>query len=265
METSGDGLSFALGWTWGRRACGRPWSTCKAAPSPSASRRSRRPIHSRPGPSSSRLRGGQRRRRRSALPWPRDTRRRAGHRHRPRLHGLHRRGLDCDGEPLRPALLWMDQRAFREADEISATGDPVLRFVSGRVSPEWMLPKALWLKRNEPEVYARARRIVECTDWMMFRLTGEWTLSLNHVAVKWNYARPDGGWPVGLLEAVGLADLLGKWPERIVPLGVERRTLEQDEPQASWGCEPGFPLPKGGSTPTWACSAWGRRATATSR
>jgi ribulose kinase len=51
--------------------------------------------------------------------------------------------LDALGEPLRPALLWMDQRAFKEADEINRTGDPVLRFVSGQVSPEWMLPKAL--------------------------------------------------------------------------------------------------------------------------
>ena len=102
---------------------------------------------------------------------------------------------DADGEPLRPALLWMDQRAFQEAEIISGTGDPVLRFVSGRVSPEWMLPKALWLKRNEPEVYARARRMVECTDWMMYRLTGEWTLSLNHIAVKWNYARPTAAGP----------------------------------------------------------------------
>ena len=57
-----------------------------------------------------------------------------------------------------------------------------------------MLPKALWLKRNEPEVYGRAGRVVECTDWFMHRLTGEWTLSLNNVSVKWNYARPDGGW-----------------------------------------------------------------------
>ena len=122
-------------------------------------------------------------------------------------------GLDCtactvvacdlEGKPLRPALLWMDQRSFREADAISATGDPVLRYVSGRVSPEWMLPKALWLKTNEPETYRRAGRIVECTDWMMYRLTGEWTLSLNHVAVKWNYARPDGGWPLAPAEGGG--------------------------------------------------------------
>jgi FGGY-family pentulose kinase len=126
---------------------------------------------------------------------------------------------DADARPLFPALLWMDQRAFREADDISGTGDPVLRYVSGRVSPEWMLPKALWLKRNKPELYEKAARVVEGTDWMMHRLTGDWTLSLNHVAVKWNYARPDGGWPLGLLRDVGLEDLPEKWPARIVPLG----------------------------------------------
>jgi len=118
-------------------------------------------------------------------------------------------GLDCtactvvacrtDAVPLRPALLWMDQRAHREAQEISQTGDASLRFVSGAVSPEWMLPKALWLKRHEPAVYDEARRIVECTDWFMFRLTGEWTLSLNNVTVKWNYDRPEGGWSAALL------------------------------------------------------------------
>ncbi|MFO0960121.1 MAG: FGGY family carbohydrate kinase [Isosphaeraceae bacterium] len=100
----------------------------------------------------------------------------------PRIAGI---GLDCtactvvaadrDGEPLRPALLWMDQRSHAEADEISATGDPALRYASGRLSPEWMLPKALWLKRNEPVTYSRADRIVECTNWLMHRPTGEWT------------------------------------------------------------------------------------------
>jgi FGGY-family pentulose kinase len=155
--------------------------------------------------------------------------------------------LACDmaGQPHRPALLWMDQRAFREAAEISDTKDPVLRYVSGRVSPEWMLPKALWLKRNQPEVYDRAERIVECTDWMMFRLTGEWTLSLNHVAVKWNYARPDGGWPVGLMKAVGLEDLLQKWPARIVPLGKGGARLS--EPAArELGLPAGIPVAQGG-------------------
>ena len=164
-------------------------------------------------------------------------------------------GLDCTactvvacdvaGQPLRPALLWMDQRSYREADEISATGHPVLRYVSGRVSPEWMLPKALWLKRNEPEIYDRAERVVECTDWMMFQLTGEWTLSLNHVAVKWNYARPDGGWPTALLNSVGIGDLLAKWPARIIPLGKGDARLSEKAASAL-GLFAGTPVAQGG-------------------
>jgi FGGY-family pentulose kinase len=164
-------------------------------------------------------------------------------------------GLDCtactvlacqaDGMPLRRALLWMDQRSFREADEISATGDPILRYVSGVVSPEWMLPKALWLKRHEPAVYARAERIVECTDWFMHRLTGAWTLALNHVSVKWNYARPDGGWSRSLLAAAGLDDLLAKWPADLVPLGKGDGRLSV--PAASeLGLRPGTPVAQGG-------------------
>ncbi|HEX8199873.1 MAG TPA: FGGY-family carbohydrate kinase [Isosphaeraceae bacterium] len=155
--------------------------------------------------------------------------------------------LACDaaGTPLRKALLWMDQRAYREAEQITATGDPALRYVSGRVSPEWMLPKALWLKRHEPEVYSRADRIVECTDWLMHRLTGQWTLSLNHVTVKWNSARPDGGWPRALMNAVGLDDLPATWPVRIVPLGRAEATLSPAAAEAL-GLRAGTPVAQGG-------------------
>ncbi len=164
-------------------------------------------------------------------------------------------GLDCtactvlpcrtDGTPLGRALLWMDQRAFREAEEISATRDPSLRYVSGVVSPEWMLPKALWLKRHEAALYVRAEQLIECTDWFMFRLTGQWTLSLNHVTVKWNYARPDGGWSAALLSQVGLADLPAKWPARVIPLG--KGDLRLSEVAArELGLRPGIPVAQGG-------------------
>ena len=164
-------------------------------------------------------------------------------------------GLDCtactvlpcrrDGTPLRRALLWMDQRAVREAEEISATGDATLRYVSGVVSPEWMLPKAAWLTRNEPKVYAQSERMVECTDWFMHRLTGAWTLSLNNVTVKWNYARPDGGWSKALLARIGLADLPDKWPPAIVPLGKGEARLGSRAAQ-DFGLKVGTPVAQGG-------------------
>lgn len=150
-----------------------------------------------------------------------------------------------DATPLRPALLWMDQRSFREAEEISATKDPILRYVSGTVSPEWMLPKALWLFRNEPRTFDRADRIVECTDWMMYRLTGQWTLSLNHVTVKWNYASPEGGWSDALLAAVGLSDLKSKWPRQIVALGKGEGVLS-DQAASELGLRAGTPVAQGG-------------------
>ena len=57
-----------------------------------------------------------------------------------------------------------------------------------------LLPGQAAVAHAEGEVYAQADRVVECTNWFMHQLTGRWTLSLNHVAVKWNYARPEGGW-----------------------------------------------------------------------
>jgi FGGY-family pentulose kinase len=164
-------------------------------------------------------------------------------------------GLDCtactvlpcarDGTPLRRALLWMDQRADREADEVSATGDPCLRYVSGVVSPEWMLPKALWLKRHEPDLYDRTGRLVECTDYFMHRLTGAWTLSLNHLAVKWNYVRPEGGWRPEFLRRIGLDDLPARWPSAVVPLGRGEGRLTAAAAE-QLGLRAGTPVAQGG-------------------
>src|SRR3974377_22734 len=80
---------------------------------------------------------------------------------------------------------------------------------------------------------------------MMFQLTGEWTLSLNHVAVKWNYARPDGGWPLALMTAVGLGDLPGKWPQRILPLGKGEARLDAAA-ALDLGLDVGTPVAQGG-------------------
>ena len=88
--------------------------------------------------------------------------------------------------------MWMDERAVAEADEITATASPVLKYSGGKVSPQWMLPKTLWLLRHEPELFERAFRIVEQTDFLTYRLTGEWSLGYNNLVAKWNYANPVG-------------------------------------------------------------------------
>ncbi|SDZ41156.1 ribulokinase [Jannaschia faecimaris] len=130
--------------------------------------------------------------------------------------------LDDAGKPVRPCLLWMDVRAHREAAEVLATGAPSLRINgggAGPVSPEWMLPKALWIKRHEPEVWARATRIGEYQDFMTLRLTGRWVASLNNLTMRWHYQTRQGGWPDALLAQLDLKDLRDRWPSEITAPG----------------------------------------------
>jgi ribulose kinase len=130
--------------------------------------------------------------------------------------------LDADGKPLRPSIIWMDVRASAEADAVLATGDQALQANGGGrgpVSAEWMIPKALWIARNEPEIFEKADTICEYQDFMTLRLTGEKAASLNNVSLRWHYSTDRGGFPVTLLEKLGLGALLQKWPSRVVAPG----------------------------------------------
>ena len=127
--------------------------------------------------------------------------------------------LTEDGTPLRPALLWMDERAHAEADEVSATGHEVLRYCGGKISPQWMIPKGRWLEAHEPALFASARWIVDEADFFTLRLTGRMTASLNNATAKWNYVRPLGGWPADFLRAARAETLAAKWPADVLPVG----------------------------------------------
>lgn len=143
--------------------------------------------------------------------------------------------LDEDGRALRPALLWMDVRAHAEAEAVLATGDPRLKLNgagNGPVSAEWMIPKALWLKRNEPEVYTAAHTICEYQDFLVMRLTGERCASLDNAGLRWHYSSRDGGWPHGILEGICMEELEGKWPGRVVPPGEVVGTLTRKAGEA---------------------------------
>jgi len=130
--------------------------------------------------------------------------------------------VDEDGTPLRPAMIWMDVRSAGEAADVAASGDPALRINSdgrGPVSAEWMIPKSLWMKRNQPELFGKAARVCEYQDYINWRLTGRWVGSLNNMAVRWHYQSREGGLPISLLDQLGIAELADKWPPLIVRPG----------------------------------------------
>lgn len=155
--------------------------------------------------------------------------------------------LDQYFKPLRPAILWMDARAASQAKRIAQCGDEALRYNGyGNVSHEWMPCKALWVKENEPEVYQSAAYVMECIDWLMQKLTGNLTASLNNVSARWYYDNRKGGFPASFYEKIGLGDLLAKFPSEVLPMGAQQGTLSNSAAH-DLGLLPGIPVAQGGA------------------
>ncbi len=94
------------------------------------------------------------------------------------MHGLV--CLDEHDRVLRPAILWNDQRTGAECAEIEERVglERLISLTGNRALPGFTAPKLLWLRRYEPDVYRRIRRIVLPKDYVRFRLTGEWAIDV---------------------------------------------------------------------------------------
>ena len=89
------------------------------------------------------------------------------------MHGLC--ALDATGEPLRPCILWNDQRTGDQCAEITRRvgAARVLQLTGNPVLTGFTAPKLLWMAQNEPALYARIGHVLLPKDYVRYRLTGE--------------------------------------------------------------------------------------------
>ncbi|CAN5713503.1 xylulokinase [soil metagenome] len=126
------------------------------------------------------------------------------------MHGLV--PLDDADEVIRPALLWNDGRTGEEVDEIhrrigrarlvERTGNPA---VTG-----FQLPKLLWLRRHEPEAFARTRLAMLPKDYLGLHLTGRSVAEPCDASGTGVYHLASGTWDAELLTDLDLDP--GLWP-----------------------------------------------------
>lgn len=90
--------------------------------------------------------------------------------------------MGSDGQPLRPAIIWLDGRAPEQAARIMRKflGRRIFAAIAGaEISGKDGLPKLLWLKENEPEVYYRMQCFLDVNGYLTYRATGrmvfEWS------------------------------------------------------------------------------------------
>ncbi len=82
--------------------------------------------------------------------------------------------LDRDGKLLRPSMQQNDARAAREIDEMQARfdGKRFFKLTGGSINQQIVAPKLRWLKRHEPEVFAKVATVFGSYDFIAYHLTG---------------------------------------------------------------------------------------------
>lgn len=128
-------------------------------------------------------------------------------------------------EPHAYVKLWKHHAAQPQADRINALaaqqGQRWLPRYGGKISSEWLFAKSLQLLEEAPQVYAKAERILEAADWVVWRLCAQETRNTCTAGYKAIYQ--DGHYPsaqyLGQLNA-GFSDIVEtRLKSQLAPLG----------------------------------------------
>ena len=94
------------------------------------------------------------------------------------MHGLVM--LDADGDVLRPAILWNDQRTQAQCDWMTERigFERLIELTGNRALTGFTAPKILWVRDHEPDVYAQCSHILLPKDYIRFMLTGDYAMDM---------------------------------------------------------------------------------------
>ncbi|MFC4809951.1 xylulokinase [Paenibacillus sp. GCM10023250] len=167
------------------------------------------------------------------------------------MHGLVL--LDAEGKPVRNAILWNDTRTTAECREIEAlVGKERLLTITRNPALEgFTLPKILWVRKHEPDVFERAVSFLLPKDYVRYRLTGAQHMDYSDAAGTLLLDVANKRWSGEMLEAVSL-------PASFAPPLVESHALTGTllpEQAAAAGLSEGTKLFAGGADN--ACGAIG--------
>jgi xylulokinase len=114
--------------------------------------------------------------------------------------------VDQRARPLRPALIWADQRAVAEANSIiSGVGaETAYRITGHRASSAYSGAKILWVRNHQPEVFAQAHKFLHAKDFIVARLTGAFVTDYSDASGMNLYDLQTRDWSPLILEAIGL-------------------------------------------------------------
>ncbi len=159
---------------------------------------------------------------------------------------------DADDTPLRPAILWSDQRAAPQAQQLQEDGQA--EAISGnRPNATWTLAQLMWLRQHQPEIISQCQRLYFAKDWLRAHLTNIWQSDSGEATGSMLADYRTGLWSPPLIEMAGLRpDVL---PPLVTPMA-EAGTLTPQAAQET-GLTAGIQILQGtiDTTMEWLCCA----------
>ncbi|HEX5916051.1 MAG TPA: xylulokinase [Rubrobacter sp.] len=152
--------------------------------------------------------------------------------------------LDSSDEVIRPALLWNDQRTYRQCEEITSTvGEERLICISGNPAlTGFQAPKIVWLKEEEPDNFGRVSRVLLPKDYVRFRLTGEYATDASDAAGTLLLDMRARDWSGEILDALEIPQ---EWMPEVYE-GPESTGVLRESVAEELGLPSGIPVAAGG-------------------
>jgi len=114
---------------------------------------------------------------------------------------------DGEGKPLYNAIVWLDNRATKEAEFLDEKlGVKKVYEITGQpeITATWPAAKLLWLKENEPEIFKKTEKIFLLEDFILFRLTGEFVTERTLQSSSLYLDIKSGSWWQEMLDIIGI-------------------------------------------------------------
>lgn len=118
--------------------------------------------------------------------------------------------VDAQGQPLSNAITWLDVRAEEENAQLVASlgAEKIYRITGKFANPCYTLPKLMWLKRHQPELFAKTHTFMLPLDFLNFRLTGNAICDHTIAGGIMAYDLEKKSYSKEILEAAGISEAL---------------------------------------------------------